>query len=84
MDPPHSVAPLSVPPTLNLTSVMQSKYAPSQAFLACCPLQSLFELHLLFLSRLSSGYILCSSQKHPPGPSLLTLNRSVFMISEEV
>ena len=62
MDPPHSVAPLSAPPTLNLTGVMQSKYAPSQAFLVYCSLQSLPELHLLFLSRSSSGYILCSSQ----------------------
>ena len=41
---------------------MQSKYAPSQAFLACCPLQSLPKLHLLFLPRSSSGYILCSAQ----------------------
>ena len=41
---------------------MQSKYAPSQAFPACCPLQSLSELYLLFLPRLSSGYILCFSQ----------------------
>jgi len=62
MDPSHSVALLSVPPTLNLTGVMQSKCAPSQAFLAYCPLQSLPELHLHLLPRSSSGYILCSSQ----------------------
>ena len=73
MDPPHSVAPLSAPPTPNLTSVMQSKYAPSQAFLACCPFRSLSELHLRLLSRLSSGYILCSSQN-----TLLVL---VFLLS---
>jgi len=61
MDPPHSVAPLSAPPTPNLMGVMQSKCAPSQAFLVCCPLQSLPELYLCLLSRSSSGYILCSS-----------------------
>ena len=54
MDPLHSVASLSVPPTLNLMGVMQFKCVPSQAFLACCPLQSLPKLHLLFLSRSSS------------------------------
>jgi len=69
MDPPYSVAPLSASPTLNLIGVIQSKYAPSQAFLACCPFQSLFELHLLFFSRLRFGYILCSFQD-----ILLTLN----------
>ena len=62
MDPLYSVAPLSIPPILNLMGVMQSKYAPSQAFPAYCPLPSLFKLCLLFLPRLSSGYILCSSQ----------------------
>ena len=65
MDPSHSVVPLSTPPTLNLMGVMQSKCALSQAFPACCPLQSLPELYLCLLSRSSSGYILCSSQDTP-------------------
>jgi len=65
MDPLHSVAPLSVPPTPNLMGMMQSKYVPSQAFPAYCSLQSLSKLHLLFLSRLSSGYILCATQDIP-------------------
>jgi len=84
MDPPYSVALLSAPPTLNLTGVMQSKYAPSQAFPACYPLRSLSELHLHLLPRSSSGYILCSSQDTPLVPSLLTLNRFAFMIPEAV
>jgi len=63
MNPPHSVALLSAPPILNLMGMMQSKCAPSQAFLACCPLQSLPKLHLRLLPRSSSGYILCSSQE---------------------
>jgi len=84
MDPPHSVAPLSAPPTPNLTGVMQSKCAPSQAFPVCCPLQSLPELHLHLLPRSSSGYILCSSQDTPLIPSLLTLNRFAFTIPEAV
>ena len=62
IDPLYSVVPLFAPPIPNLTGVMQSKCAPSQAFPACCSLQSLPELHLLFLSRSSSGYILCSCQ----------------------
>ena len=57
IDPLHLIAPLSAPPILNLTGVMQSKCVPSQAFSACCPLQSLPKLHLLFLSRLSSGVL---------------------------
>jgi len=65
MDPPHSVAPLSAPPTLNFMGVMQSKCAPSQAFPACYPLWSLPKLRLHFLPRSSSGYILCSSQDTP-------------------
>ena len=69
MDSPHLVALLSTLPTPNLMGVMQSKCTPSQAFPVYCPLQSLSELHLLFLSRLSSRYILCSSQD-----ILLTLN----------
>jgi len=52
--PLHLVVPLSALPTLNLMGVIQYKYAPSQAFPACCPLQSLPKLHLLFLSRSSS------------------------------
>ena len=49
MDPPHLVASLSVPPTLNLMGVMQFKYAPSQAFPAYCPLQSITNSYLLGL-----------------------------------
>ena len=64
MDPLYSVTLLSAPPTPNLMGVIQSKCASSQAFPACCPLWSLPELYLLFLSRLSSGYILCSVRGH--------------------
>ena len=72
-DPPHSVAPLSALPTPNLIGVMQSKCAHSQAFPACCPLQSLPELYLRLLPRSSSGYILCSSQDTPLVPVFLLL-----------
>jgi len=71
MSDPLTVAPLFIPPTLNLMGVIQSKYASSQAFLVCCPLQSLLELYLLFLSRLSSGYIQCSAQNIPLVPVFL-------------
>ena len=71
MSDPLTVAPLFIPPTLNLMGVIQSKYVPSQAFPACCSLQSLSELHLLFLSRSSSGYILCSVQDIPLVPVFL-------------
>ena len=71
MDPSHSVALLSVPPTPNLMGVMQSKCAPSQAFPACCSFRSLPELHLHLLPRSSSGYILCSSQDTPLVPVFL-------------
>jgi len=60
-----TVVPLFAPLTLNLMDVMQSKCTPSQAFPACCSLQSLSKLHLHLLSRLSSRYILCSSQDIP-------------------
>jgi len=71
MDPPYSVVPLFAPPILNLMDVMQSKYIPSQAFLACCPLQSLPKLHLHLLPRSSFGYILCSAQDIPLVPVFL-------------
>jgi len=71
IDSPYSVFPLSAPLILNLMGVIQSKCTPSQAFLACCPLRSLPELHLHLLPRSSSGYILCFSQDTPLVPVFL-------------
>ena len=70
MDSLHSVAPLSVSLTPNFIGMMQSKYTPSQAFPAYCPLQSLPKLHLLFLSRLSSGYIVKNGMAENGGVEL--------------
>jgi len=77
MDPPYLVALLSILPIPNITDMMQSKYIPSQAFLACCSLQSLPKLCLLFLSRWVLG-IFCVLLKTFYWLQTLTLNRFAF------